>query len=90
MCVCVFASVHRYRYQNCYHATHCDVGVSAFQDISTVACSTVMGLLCIPLSELVSFAFSTIPIIYYVPFEFFHLLVAIGLVDEFIYNITRH
>ena len=30
---------------------------------STVhACSTVMALLCIPVSELVSFAFSTIPI----------------------------
>ena len=37
------------------------------------SCGTVMALLCIPLSELVSFAFSTIPIC-----PFLHLLVYIA------------
>ena len=34
------------------------------------SCSTVMALLCIPLSELVSFAFSTIPICPFLIFSF--------------------
>ena len=47
-----------YRGQNCYYATQCDVGVSLHSAVN--ASSTVMALLCIPVSELVSFAFSTI------------------------------
>ena len=54
------------------------MGVSAFQDTSTVhACSTVMALLCIPVSKLVSFAFSTIPICPFLIQRIFHLLVYI-------------
>ena len=50
---------------------------SAFQDTSTVhACSTVTALLCIPVSELVSFAFSTIPICPFLIQRIFHLLVS--------------
>ena len=49
------------------------VGVSLLSKThSHSSCSTVMVLLCIPVSELVSCTFSTIPIC---PFEFFHLLV---------------
>ena len=40
------------------------------------SCSTVMALLCIPLSELVSFAFSTIPICPFLIPRIFHLLVS--------------
>ena len=39
------------------------------------SCSTVMALLCIPLSELVSFAFSTIPICPFLILSIFHLLI---------------
>ena len=41
------------------------------------SCSTVMPLLCIPLSELVSFAFSTIPICPFLIQRIFHLLVIV-------------
>ena len=44
------------------------------------SCSTVMALLCIPLSELVSFAFSTIPICPFLIQR--HLLVHIGIVEK--------
>ena len=40
------------------------------------SCSTVMALLCIPLSELVSFAFSTIPTCPFLIPRIFHLLVS--------------
>ena len=41
------------------------------------SCSTVMALLCIPLSKLVSFAFSTIPICPFLIPRISHLLVYI-------------
>ena len=54
------------------------------------SCSRVMGLLCIPLSELVSFAFSTIPIC---PFLFtctHRVSVGLGLVSisNVVYSVT--
>ena len=39
------------------------------------SCSTVMALLCIPLSELVSFAFSTIPMSLFRIFSSMHIVV---------------
>ena len=55
--------------KNCYQVTQCDVDVSCIQRL----CSTVWHVhtvLCIPVSELVSCTFSTIPI-----YPFWHLLV---------------
>ena len=50
------------------------------ETLSTVyACSTVMTLLCIPVSKLVSFAFSTIPICPFLIQRIFHLLVIVHL-----------
>ena len=60
--------------------------MSAFQDTTTVhACSTVIALLSIPVSELVSFAFSTIPIIMFNSQNFSNYI----LVSKFASNILQ-